>query len=140
MKKRVREEEEDGVEEGEEGGRDTVVPNQFGQWLLENIYKYADVRESDTIKALREEIRDYKTTLDITMDDTWFAFENYKHLCRVCRHWCDTVPDCEACGRAIACGDEWCVGLPDDDPIVLCKCRSPSPSQGGVTVTDKQPF
>lgn len=51
--KRVREGEPDpGEYQGVQSSATTHPPNEFGQWLLENIYKYAKVRDSDELKVL----------------------------------------------------------------------------------------
>lgn len=89
MRKRVREEDNVIVEEGEEGGRDTVVPNQFGQWLLENIYKYAEVRDSEELATLRKKLKRVNRERDALREFAWQVmqdtdFERYPNFCCEC--------------------------------------------------------
>jgi hypothetical protein len=117
--KRAREQEADpGEDNSVLSSATTHSPNEFGQWLLENIYRYADARDSDELAALKEELAVVKRhrdgllqrMRDITNYDSyrvypWFCWRcgdtdvrEHRRLCGRCR--ARPVP-CSTCKPAM---------------------------------------
>jgi hypothetical protein len=142
MKKRVRvsssaeEEEEDGG-----GARAPEKANQFGQWLLENIYKYAEVRDSDALADVTKKHKVLSKRFDRLLSYVRVsgAFDDHWGFCTACGS--NTVSDeprdmCYSCSRAYVpcsnCGPEMCAA--EKHPIcfscarlkVECNGRHPS--------------
>jgi hypothetical protein len=120
--KRVRE--EDGPNPTkDEGISPPHAPNQFGDWLITNIYKYANVRDSDELAQLKAEHAAVKTHRDellqvfreVIVDDN---FKEYSWFCFVCG---DTrvMEERTVCGR---CQDAY---VPCDKcPVSLCRSET----------------
>jgi hypothetical protein len=87
MKKRVREESAAAKEEEEDGGAPEKA-NQFGQWLLENIYKYADVRDSERLANVTKM---YKVTRK--------RFDDLLAYVRADGEMANDIDVCFGCGR-----------------------------------------
>lgn len=102
---------EDGPSPGEDkniSGPDRHAPNQFGEWLLENIYKYARVRDSD---KLAEVTRKY--------NDLSKRFAELLQYVRMGGHHDDYNDFCVGCGRTdITERRETCSAC--DDAFVSC--------------------
>jgi hypothetical protein len=81
-KKRVRE--SSSAEEEEDGGGSARAPekaNEFGQWLLENIYKHAEVRDSEELAKLKRQRDDLLEALRQVVDD---SSSEYPWFCACC--------------------------------------------------------
>lgn len=108
--KRGRQEDEQkysGTLAGRQQESDHLRPNQFGQWLLENIYKYAEVRDSEGLAALRKELKRTKRKYEALRLFAWEVvlekdFEQYPNFCNVCGNTCvrESRTVCSRC-----CGD-----------------------------------
>jgi hypothetical protein len=99
--KRVRQEGADpGEDESVQSTTATHPPNEFGQWLLENIYKYAKIRDSEELVKLKKE----KEVLEERCADLVLALQygwrprDMKWFCAGC--WDTRLPDNES-GRPL---------------------------------------
>lgn len=111
--KRVREEES--MSGGGGGGGGPAKANQFGEWLLENIYKYAEVRDSDGLAKLRGDYEDLNKRFQDLLDymRAWGFGINFGSFCTGCgntrvkeqRTTCDSCNDvyisCSTCGPTL---------------------------------------
>ncbi len=88
--KRVREGEPDpGEHQGVQSSATTHPPNEFGQWLLENIYKYAEVRDSEELAKLRKELRRVDENRRALVQFAWEVvhdndYQLYQNFCSAC--------------------------------------------------------
>lgn len=148
MKKRVRE--SSSAEEEEDGG-DARAPekaNEFGQWLLENIYKYAEVRDSEELAKLRkehEELKRDRNELRLLFSETieetgyyeqctWFCGNcgdtHVYHERRKCGRCRSRYAPCNACvpaacasGRHLLC--QYCEEDDEEEDIPNCVSELP---------------
>ena len=145
--KRGRQEDEQkysGTLAGRQQESDHLRPNQFGQWLLENIYKYARVRDSEELATLRKKLKRVNRKCDALVQFAWEVikddsdFEQYPNFCNRCgntrlnesrtvcgRCYNDYAP-CTQCmphscasGRHLLC-DDCAAEEEEDDNGVMC--------------------
>lgn len=115
MKKRVRESAEE-EEEEVDGGRAPEKANQFGQWLLENIFKYAEVRDSEALEDVTKKYEDLQKGFDDLLKfvrERGFC-DDYWRFCNGCGRTDVDEPryTCYSCEEAyvpcVKCGEEKC--------------------------------
>jgi hypothetical protein len=126
MRKRVREEDNVVVEEGEEGGGAPDKTNRFDRWLIRRVYGYATVRDSMELARIKKEYRNLRDRFDDLLrymrEKEWGLFD--EHFCTTCGEIglregrlgcgeCDSAfLPCSVCGPAV-CGSkkhEMCIG------------------------------
>jgi hypothetical protein len=113
-KKRVREEES--TSGGGGGGSGPAKANQFGQWLLENIYKYARVRDSDNLAKVTKKYDDLSKRFEdlLAYMRASGVHDYYTNLCVECGRTdiSESRDTCESCRDAYVscteCGAEPC--------------------------------
>jgi len=120
MKRAREDDDEDSPNPGEDKsipGPHRHAPNQFGQWLLENIYKYARVRDSDRLADVTKKYEDLSKRFHdlLVYVQASGLYEGYHDFCVGCgrTNITEAREDCMQCGTTFVacstCGPDVCV-------------------------------